>query len=124
MAAEARILPGQASLATFRRQKGHQCQRAKCRHCGNHFDTPPSASGTALLHNSRGLTAGSNLPSQEPWLECCAVLQTARVQQAWDLLASNERLLIVAASTFLCSLSHTALRPVLPVFAKVCWAAA
>eukprot|EP00891_Asterochloris_glomerata_P001245 jgi/Astpho2/1245/fgenesh1_pg.00023_%23_12_t len=46
------------------------------------------------------------------------LLKTARVQQAWDLLASNERLLIVAASTFLCSLSHTALRPVLPVFAK------
>ena len=42
------------------------------------------------------------------------------MQKLWDLLASNERLLIVAASTFLCSLSHTALRPVLPVFAKVC----
>jgi hypothetical protein len=34
-------------------------------------------------------------------------------------LAENERLLVVAASTMIMSLSHTALRPVLPVFAKV-----
>ena len=34
-------------------------------------------------------------------------------------LAENERLLVVAASTCIMSLSHTALRPVLPVFAKV-----
>lgn len=34
-------------------------------------------------------------------------------------LAENERLLVVAASTVIMSLSHTALRPVLPVFAKV-----
>ena len=33
-------------------------------------------------------------------------------------LAANERLLVVAASTMIMSLSHTALRPVLPVFAK------
>jgi hypothetical protein len=35
-------------------------------------------------------------------------------------LVENERLLVVAGSTMICSLSHTALRPVLPVFAKVC----
>lgn len=34
-------------------------------------------------------------------------------------LAENEKLLVVAASTCIMSLSHTALRPVLPVFAKV-----
>lgn len=34
-------------------------------------------------------------------------------------LGDNERLLVVAASTMIMSLSHTALRPVLPVFAKV-----
>ncbi len=34
-------------------------------------------------------------------------------------LVDNERLLVVAASTMIMSLSHTALRPVLPVFAKV-----
>ena len=34
-------------------------------------------------------------------------------------LMENERLLVVAASTMIMSLSHTALRPVLPVFAKV-----
>lgn len=34
-------------------------------------------------------------------------------------LAENERLLVVAASTMIMSLSHTALRPVLPTFAKV-----
>ena len=34
-------------------------------------------------------------------------------------LLDNERLLVVAASTMIMSLSHTALRPVLPVFAKV-----
>ena len=33
-------------------------------------------------------------------------------------LVANERLLVVAASTMIMSLSHTALRPVLPVFAK------
>lgn len=33
-------------------------------------------------------------------------------------LAENERLLVVAASTMIMSLSHTALRPVLPVYAK------
>lgn len=34
-------------------------------------------------------------------------------------LGENERLLVVAASTMIMSLSHTALRPVLPTFAKV-----
>ena len=34
-------------------------------------------------------------------------------------VVENERLLVVAASTMIMSLSHTALRPVLPVFAKV-----
>ena len=34
-------------------------------------------------------------------------------------LAENERLLVVAASTMIMSLSHTALRPVLPTFDKV-----
>ncbi len=33
-------------------------------------------------------------------------------------LKENEYLLVVAASTMIMSLSHTALRPVLPVFAK------
>lgn len=34
-------------------------------------------------------------------------------------ICENEKLIVVAASTLLMSLSHTALRPVLPVFAKV-----
>ncbi len=38
--------------------------------------------------------------------------------QRW--VRANERLLIVAASSCIMSVSHTALRPVLPVFAKVC----
>ena len=33
-------------------------------------------------------------------------------------LARNERLLVVAASTFIMSTSHTALRPVMPLFVK------
>ena len=43
----------------------------------------------------------------------------------WDMLqiarflVDNERLFVVAASTMIMSTSHTALRPVLPVFAKV-----
>ena len=37
--------------------------------------------------------------------------------QRW--VRANERLLIVAASSCIMSVSHTALRPVLPVFAKV-----
>jgi hypothetical protein len=40
-------------------------------------------------------------------------------RRALAFLAENERLLVVAASTMIMSLSHTALRPVLPVFAKV-----
>ena len=40
-------------------------------------------------------------------------------RRALTFLAENERLLVVAASTMIMSLSHTALRPVLPVFAKV-----
>ena len=36
--------------------------------------------------------------------------------QRW--VRANERLLIVAASSCIMSVSHTALRPVLPVFAK------
>lgn len=49
-------------------------------------------------------------------------------------LRDNERLLVVAVSSMLMSASHTALRPVLPLFAKVgqhaysalrrCWLAA
>ncbi|KAK9816596.1 hypothetical protein WJX72_002485 [[Myrmecia] bisecta] len=53
------------------------------------------------------------------------VLETGQIEITGDLferasrfLVDNERLLIVAASTLLCSISHTALRPVLPVFAK------
>ena len=42
-----------------------------------------------------------------------ALVQVARY------LKENEYLLVVAASTMIMSLSHTALRPVLPVFAKV-----
>jgi len=41
-----------------------------------------------------------------------AVVRVARY------LKENEYLLVVAASTMIMSLSHTALRPVLPVFAK------
>ena len=39
-----------------------------------------------------------------------------RLQRA---VRANEKLLIVAASSCIMSISHTALRPVLPVFAKV-----
>ena len=39
--------------------------------------------------------------------------------QVAQFLVENERLLVVAASTMIMSISHTALRPVLPVFAKV-----
>ena len=39
-----------------------------------------------------------------------------RLQRA---VRANEKLLIVAASSCIMSVSHTALRPVLPVFAKV-----
>ena len=38
--------------------------------------------------------------------------------QVAQFLVENERLLVVAASTMIMSISHTALRPVLPVFAK------
>ena len=34
-------------------------------------------------------------------------------------ITEHDELLVVSASTLLCSLSHSALRPVLPVFAKV-----
>jgi len=40
------------------------------------------------------------------------------VLRVGKFLAENERLLVVAASTMIMSLSHTALRPVLPVYAK------
>ena len=43
----------------------------------------------------------------------------AAVARMGRFLVENERLLVVAASTMIMSLSHTALRPVLPVFAKV-----
>ena len=43
----------------------------------------------------------------------------AAVLRVGRFLVDNERLLVVAASTMIMSLSHTALRPVLPVFAKV-----
>ncbi|CAL5228622.1 g11787 [Coccomyxa viridis] len=42
----------------------------------------------------------------------------AAVLRVGRFLVDNERLLVVAASTMIMSLSHTALRPVLPVFAK------
>ncbi len=45
---------------------------------------------------------------------------TQLVVRVAKFLAENERLLVVAASTMIMSLSHTALRPVLPTFAKVC----
>ena len=38
--------------------------------------------------------------------------------QAAAFMIEHDDLLIVAASTLLCSFSHAALRPVLPVFAK------
>ena len=41
------------------------------------------------------------------------------MKRVGQFLLDNERLLVVAASTMIMSLSHTALRPVLPVFAKV-----
>lgn len=40
------------------------------------------------------------------------------LSQAQQFLAEHERVLVVAASTLIMSLSHTALRPVLPIFAK------
>ena len=50
--------------------------------------------------------------------------QVPALQRLWDdiglVLARNERLLVVAASTFIMSLSHTALRPVMPTFVKAC----
>ena len=39
--------------------------------------------------------------------------------QVQKFLAEHERVVVVAASTLIMSFSHTALRPVLPVFAKV-----
>lgn len=39
--------------------------------------------------------------------------------EAAAFLTERDELLVVAASTLLCSFSHSALRPVLPVFAKV-----
>ena len=39
--------------------------------------------------------------------------------EALAFVTERDELLIVAASTLLCSFSHSALRPVLPVFAKV-----
>ena len=51
-------------------------------------------------------------------------LQGSFLQRVLDdltqALARNERLLVVAASTFIMSTSHTALRPVMPLFVKVC----
>ncbi len=44
---------------------------------------------------------------------------TVSVLQIAQFLLENEKLLVVAASTMIMSISHTALRPVLPVFAKV-----
>ncbi len=35
------------------------------------------------------------------------------------VITANERLLVVAASTLIMSISHTSLRPVLPMYAKV-----
>ena len=53
-----------------------------------------------------------------------ACLQASFLQRLADditqALARNERLLVVAASTFIMSTSHTALRPVMPLFVKVC----
>ena len=46
-------------------------------------------------------------------------LQGLLYSQIAQFLVENERLLVVAASTMIMSISHTALRPVLPVFAKV-----
>lgn len=52
----------------------------------------------------------------------CTVQQTSFLQRLLDdlaqALARNERLLVVAASTFIMSTSHTALRPVMPLFVK------
>lgn len=39
--------------------------------------------------------------------------------EASMFVTEHDELLIVAASTLLCSFSHAALRPVLPVFVKV-----
>ena len=49
--------------------------------------------------------------------------QTGSLQVALSklqaVIAANERLLVVAASTLIMSISHTSLRPVLPMYAKV-----
>ena len=51
------------------------------------------------------------------------VLKVQRLQlllaEASVFITEHDELLIVAASTLLCSFSHAALRPVLPVFVKV-----
>lgn len=60
----------------------------------------------------------------DPWLDSQPFEQfVARGQRLLSkllrFLAENERLFVVGASTMIMSLSHTALRPVLPLFAKV-----
>ena len=46
-----------------------------------------------------------------------------RLQSLWAEVAAfitiHDELLVVSSSTLLCSLSHSALRPVLPMFTKV-----
>ncbi|KAL0017935.1 hypothetical protein WJX77_000283 [Trebouxia sp. C0004] len=53
-------------------------------------------------------------------LQYTGLLQRFRLKllEASAFLTERDELLVVAASTLLCSLSHSALRPVLPVFAK------
>ncbi|BDA45298.1 probable quinolone resistance protein NorA at N-terminal half [Coccomyxa sp. Obi] len=74
---------------------------------------------TAFRDDAR--TAGHLFPKVAPYH-----LETHQTQnglaklvvRVLKFLAENERLLVVAASTMIMSLSHTALRPVLPTFAK------
>lgn len=61
------------------------------------------------------------LPAEAMYLTSLRVVQRLRLLllEASAFLTERDELLVVAASTLLCSLSHSALRPVLPVFAKV-----
>ncbi|DBA89338.1 TPA: hypothetical protein ACH3X1_004132 [Trebouxia sp. C0004] len=51
-------------------------------------------------------------------MRCVVQRFRLKLLEASAFLTERDELLVVAASTLLCSLSHSALRPVLPVFAK------
>ncbi|KAK9810950.1 hypothetical protein WJX73_000538 [Symbiochloris irregularis] len=68
------------------------------------------------------IVAHASVPGLQPRLLQLAEKQVSLIDhviaQVQIFLAEHERVLVVAASTLIMSLSHTALRPVLPVFAK------